>query len=134
VGKRTRRIGGRRRALWVVLAEHLHVSAERDEAEQVFGLADLPAENLRPEAEGKPQNLHSACFGDEEVAELVDEDQYAENEDGGERVDYDGAHRFLTPPLPSPLAGDAKNIHVIIDQHDGKHETVRSIQHSPVAG
>src|SRR5438309_4501105 len=45
----------------------------------LFGLADLPAGQFRPEADGELQDLHPAASSDPEVAELVEGDEGAED-------------------------------------------------------
>src|SRR3989475_3666545 len=78
-----------------VLAQHLHVAAERDRGDDILGLADLAAGQLRPEADGELQDLDSAAPGDPEVAEFVEGDEGAEGDREGERVEsvvLDGLH------------------------------------------
>src|SRR5438309_4182072 len=61
----------------------------------LFGLADLPAGQFRPEADGELQDLHPAASSDPEVAELVEGDEGAEGDREGERVEpvvLDGLH------------------------------------------
>src|SRR2546422_8579915 len=74
---------------------HLHVAAERDRGDDILGLADLAAGQLRPEADGELQDLDSAAPGDPEVAEFVEGDEGAEGDREGERVEsvvLDGLH------------------------------------------
>src|SRR5438094_830881 len=78
-----------------VLAQHLDVAAERDRGDDVFGLADLPAGQFRPEADGELQDLDPAASGDPEVAEFVEGDEGAEGDREGEGVKpvvLDGLH------------------------------------------
>src|SRR3989475_2832452 len=78
-----------------VLAQHLHVAAERDRGDDILGLADLAAGQLRPEADGELQDLDPAAPGDPEVAEFVEGDEGAEGDREGERVEsvvLDGLH------------------------------------------
>ena len=69
-----------RRCVFGVLAGHLHVAAERDDADAVLRVAALDLENLRSETERERDHAHAVPAREQEVAELVDEDEHAENE------------------------------------------------------
>ena len=64
----------------VVLAEHLHVAAQRQDADAVFGFAPAMAELVAADVEAEIElfALYAARFGHEEVAQLVDEDDHAQ--------------------------------------------------------
>ena len=64
-----------------ILAGHLHVAAERDRADHVFGVAAREADEARPEAERKFQHPDAHAAGHDEMAQLVDENQDAEDEE-----------------------------------------------------
>ncbi len=61
---------------------HLHVAAQREDGDPILCLAAGEAEQAWSEPDREAQDLHSECLGGEEVAQLVDEDQDAE-ENGG---------------------------------------------------
>ena len=66
----------RRLADRVGVAEHLDVSAERDEAEFPSGLGAIgPAEYLLAESDGENLDPHAIAPSDQEMAHLVHEDQ-----------------------------------------------------------
>ena len=82
-GGRMRRLQLRPLALFggagriVVLAEHLDVAAQRQDADAVFRFAPLEAAEppaVDIEAEIELLALHAAGLGDEEVSQFVDED------------------------------------------------------------
>ena len=63
-----------------ILAGHLHVAAERQRADAVFGVAALEAEDGRVEAELKLQDPDADALGGEKMPELVHEHEHAEHE------------------------------------------------------
>src|SRR3546814_14955773 len=70
--------------LGVGIAEHLHVAAERNEAEfPACARPVVPAEDLRPEADGEHLDADVVPARDQVVAEFVDEHQ--DGEHGQER-------------------------------------------------
>jgi hypothetical protein len=76
----------------VILAEHLHVAAEREGRDAVIGAAAREPEEPRAEAEREDLDLHARPLGDEEVPQLVDEDQDADPEHGRDRAVDRGAN------------------------------------------
>ena len=62
------------------LAEHLDEPAQRDRRQDVFGLAAAEPEERRAEADRELLDLHAVPLGQEEVAQLVDEDDEPEAE------------------------------------------------------
>ena len=72
--------------LFRVLAGHLDVAAERDGADAVFGVAAPDDEQLGAEAERERQHADADPPRHQEMAELVHEDQHAENEQEGEMM------------------------------------------------
>ena len=87
-----------------VLAGHLHVAAERDGAEAVFGVAAPDLQQLRTEAEREGQHAHAVPAGHQEMAELVHEHEHAEDERKREKrgharcLSYDA---IVTPCTPA---------------------------------
>src|SRR3546814_494408 len=70
----------RRHAGGVGVAEHLHVAAERNQAELPAGAGlVVPAEELRPEADGEHLDPHTVPAGHQVVAQLVDKHQGREH-------------------------------------------------------
>src|SRR3546814_17557874 len=66
--------------LGVGIAEHLHVAAERNEAEfPACARPVVPAEDLRPEADGEHLDADVVPARDQVVAEFVDEHQGGEH-------------------------------------------------------
>ena len=63
-----------------LLARHLHVAAERDDADAVLGVAALHLQDLWPEAQRESNHAHAIPAREQEVAELVDEHEHAEHE------------------------------------------------------
>jgi hypothetical protein len=72
------------------VARHLHVAAERDDADAVLGVAALGLENLGTEAEREGEHAHAEPPRGHEVAQLVHEHQHAEDEEERE----EGVHRL----------------------------------------
>ena len=70
----------RRRDVTLALVDHLHVSAQRNQADAVLGIAALHLEQLRTKAERERQDAHAVPARQEEVPELVDEDEDTKNE------------------------------------------------------
>ena len=72
--------GIRRLGLLVLgpLAEHLDEAPQRDRRQDVFRLAPAEAEDRRPEADRELLDLHVVPLGQQEVAQLVDEDHEAQ--------------------------------------------------------
>ena len=62
------------------LARHLHVAAERQRADAVFGVAAPEAEDRRVEAELELQDADADALGGQEMTELVHEHEHAEHE------------------------------------------------------
>src|SRR5262249_57410230 len=84
---------------WFLLPHHLHVAAQRNHGEAVFGFLAPPAQEHGTDADGEALDAHADPAGDEEMAELVDEDENADDDD--ER--HDGGHSdFL--PARAPIA------------------------------
>src|SRR6266540_1000661 len=73
----------------------LHEAAEGQGADSVLRLATPDAHELRRKEEEEALDPHAGCLGGDEVAELVDDDQYREAGDG-ERP----THR-VAPTLPA---------------------------------
>ena len=65
--------------------EELDVAAHGDEADPVVGLPFLEPEEPLAVAEGEDLDPDADELGHEEVAEFVDEDEDAEDDDEGER-------------------------------------------------
>jgi len=66
-----------------IVPRHLHVPAEGERRDPVLGLAARDAEQARTEADGEAKHLHAQQLGRDEVAELVHEDEAAQEEDDG---------------------------------------------------
>ena len=62
------------------VAGHLHVAAERERADAVFGIASLEAEDCRIEAELKLRHADADAFRGQKVSELVHEHEHPEHE------------------------------------------------------
>ena len=69
-----------------ILADHLDVATERDRAEHVLGAVDGAAEQARPEADRELEHADAGALGDDEMAELVHDDEHAEDDDGGKHA------------------------------------------------
>ncbi len=65
----------------VHLAGHLDVAAERDGGDLVFGVAAAEAEEAFAKADGEDFDADAAELGDGEVAELVDENHDAKDDE-----------------------------------------------------
>ncbi len=63
---------------------HFHVAAQRQCREHVLGLADPHAPYLGAEADRETRHRDASQLGGDEVAQLVDHDQNAEDDDEGE--------------------------------------------------
>src|SRR5207244_13657043 len=77
----------------ILLAHHLHVAAHRNDRQAVLGFFAPPAKEHGTEADGEALDAHADPAGDQEVAELVDENEDANDDD--ER--YDGGHSDFLP-------------------------------------
>src|SRR5262249_57165680 len=78
---------GRRRGGLRVIAEELHVAAERHGRNLPAGSASVvEAEQLRAEAERERQHFDARPAGDKEVAKLVKENDDGQDEQKGDRV------------------------------------------------
>ena len=75
------RAAGRVADLAGVLAGHLDVAAQGQQADLVVGVAVLEAEEARAKAEGERLDADAAELGDGKVAELVDHDHDADQDD-----------------------------------------------------
>ena len=64
-----------------IFAGHLHVAAERDRADYIFGIAARETDEARPEAKRKFEHPDADTARHDEMAQLVDEDQDAEDEE-----------------------------------------------------
>ncbi len=68
-----------------ILAEHLHVPAERNRGESVLGFPTLSAPEDWSESDREAEHLHADALGGEEVPELVHEHQNTQGHDEGDR-------------------------------------------------
>ncbi len=80
-----------------ILAGHLHVTAERDGADAVLGVAALKTEDFRAESEREREHADAEPLGHQVVTQLVHEDQHAEDEQESENA---GRHVDI-PRVPS---------------------------------
>ena len=94
---RRRRAGGLGLSLqrsYRVLADHslhLHVAAQRDCSEDVFGLSPLESDDLRPESDRETGYLYVHRLGRPEMTQFVDQDQYAKHDDSRKNGDQHSA-------------------------------------------
>src|SRR5699024_3196943 len=85
------------------------VAADGQQPERVLGLLRLPVPHQGPHADGELVDPDAAELRRGEVAELVDGDQHAEDQD--RRQDIQNGHgttpvrKFIRPPGPAPPAG-----------------------------
>ena len=71
-----------------VLAGHLDVAAERDGADAVLGVAARERQHLRPEAQREREHADADPPGHQEMAELVHENQHAEDENESQNAGH----------------------------------------------
>jgi hypothetical protein len=82
------------------LLEHLHVAAERNQTDAVLGLTPSELQDLRTEAEAESDDLDPEGLGHRKVAELVHEDERADQNDEVEEVHArEAASRPAAPAL-----------------------------------
>ncbi|CAN4043729.1 Molybdenum transport system permease protein modB, partial [Dysosmobacter welbionis] len=74
----------------LILPLHSAEAADGQQPEGILGLLRLLVPDQRPHADGKLVDPHAAELGGQEVAQLVDGDQYAENQNG--RQDIHNGH------------------------------------------
>ena len=75
-----------RHARGILVAEEFHVAAERNGGDlPARAVAVVKADEFGPEADGKHQNPHAAPARDQEMPELVEEHDQAEDEEKGTR-------------------------------------------------
>ncbi len=79
--------------VWI-LARHLNVAAEGQQADAVVGIAALEAPDALSEADGEDLDADAAKFCNGEVAELVDDDHDAEDHKHRERSSESEGHKF----------------------------------------
>ena len=78
--------------VWV-LAGHLDVAAERQQADAIIRLALLESPQAPAKAEGKHFHADAKILGRQEMAQFMDEDHHPKNDDHSEQVgDYDVKH------------------------------------------
>ncbi len=65
----------------LILADHLAVAAERQRVEPIGRLATRPFDDRRTEADGEIADAHAEPLGENEVAELVERDKDAEDDE-----------------------------------------------------
>ena len=65
------------------LARHLHVAAQRQQAQPVIGVTPAKAEQTLAEADGEDLHAHAAQLGDGKMAELVHQYHDAEHNQHG---------------------------------------------------
>ena len=80
----------------VILAHHAG-AAERKKLQTEQRVADLLSDQGRPQTEGKLIHPDSVCLGQGKVPQLMEEDQAAQNNDGGNN----GCQHSLTPERAS---------------------------------
>ena len=95
LGARHELFGATGRRLVRVLARHLHVAAERQRADAVFGVAAANAQHRRIEAQLELQHLDANTLGREEVPELVHEHEDAKDEREPQERSQCASHRNL---------------------------------------
>ena len=69
-----------------VLPLHGAVAANGDQAEGILGLLPLPAEESRTHVDGKLVDPHAGELCGQEVAQLMNENQKAENQNGQDNI------------------------------------------------
>ncbi len=69
-----------------VLAGHLDVAAQGQQADLVVGVAEFNAEETRAEAEGEGLDADPAELGDGKVAKLVDHNHDTDEDDEGDDI------------------------------------------------
>ena len=91
------RLGRRRRGLAIV-AEELHIAAERDRRDLPAGaMAVVETGQFRPETERESQHPHARPAGDQEMAELMEENDDGQDEqEGNDVTDEPMAQRIET--------------------------------------
>ena len=107
-----------RHAGGILVAEKLHVAAERNGGDLPAGAVAIgEAEQLRAETDGKDQHPHAAPARDQEMAELVEEHDDAQDEQ--KRNDPAGQPAPQSPKLlkmsipdlvPAPLRSAPANL------------------------
>jgi len=93
---------------------HLHVTAQRDRGENVFGLSELHSPDRWPQADRKPLDLDIHRFGGEEVPQLVHEDQHPEHDDG--RQDHHRHSSSLSGSGPEPIGCAGRDVSFILQE------------------
>ena len=81
-------------------AEHLDEAAQGERRQDILRLAPPQAEERRPEADRELLDLHAVPLGQEEVAQLVDEDDEAQAQGDLGDIEHDNSG-FPTINLPS---------------------------------
>ena len=71
-----------------VLAGHLHIAAERQRADAVFGVATTEADNRRVETKLELQDTDAHAFRSEKMTQFVHEYQHAEHENECQNCDH----------------------------------------------
>ena len=79
-------IHGVGRGIVVVLAHEFAVAAKGQHADGIVDALALPAEQLRPESDGKLHHADAAQAAHGKVAQLMDDDDDAEQHDGDENI------------------------------------------------
>src|SRR5262249_52919141 len=90
----------------IFLADHLHVAAHRNRRQAVLGLLAPPARQYRTKADREALDADTGPAGHQEVAELVDEDQDADDDNERE----DGGHGERAPRPASRAACTTRRV------------------------
>ena len=98
------RLAGDAGIVVVVLAEHLHVAAQRDGRERVLGLAAPPARTAPGRSRSRSAAPSRRRASRREVPELVHEDEHAERDDEGDSR----SRAIAEASIEAPSATDGK--------------------------
>ena len=121
-GLRRRLAAAHLQILFGGFAGHLHVAAQRQQADHVVGFAALEAEEPRAEAEAEGLDAHLAELGDDEVSQLVrhhhdaDQNQKRDQRDDGRAqiklmwIDVNAKHASEIPLSGPAVCGSGQQL------------------------
>ena len=128
-------IDGRSRFTGVIggqihLAGHLDVATERDSRDLVLGIAAAEADEAFAEADGKDLDADAAELGDGEVAELMDENHDAEDEEKFDDCGHEvwGRPRYLMGVIATTVVRRWTDWQSLRAHNDARQDLLRALR------
>ena len=79
----------------LIFPQHLHISSQGEQGDNVLGFPDLFSNEFRPKAKREFENFYSKSFGNEEMTQFMGKNQYAQNHHKRENIVGQNMYRLI---------------------------------------